>query len=147
MQSSGGAALFRSSKLRTERRWFLNHWHYYISRIRIAGKRASIAKKGKRRLDYSIDETKLACTSDSISVSIRKDGPPPLGERQKVHMRFVLPKGKVADIMHLVYYLESVFSNVQIELKADGGQITDAEYEGKIEEALQPVSYTHLTLP
>ena len=53
----------------------------------------------------------------------------------KVGIKFEVPKGKVSNIMGTLNYLQSKFNKLEITLKAEDGQLTEQEYEDKIEEA------------
>ena len=60
--------------------------------------------------------------------------PPPDG-RNSVHLKFTIPKGKVAGLMGVMNLLQLNFDNLQIELLATEGQMSDQDYEDKIKEA------------
>ena len=60
--------------------------------------------------------------------------PPPDG-RNSVHLKFTIPKGKVAGLMGVMNLLQSNFDSLQIELLATEGQMSDQDYEDKIKEA------------
>ena len=60
--------------------------------------------------------------------------PPPDG-RDSVHLKFTIPKGKVAGLMGVMNLLQSNFDSLQIELMATEGQMSDQDYEDKIKEA------------
>lgn len=66
---------------------------------------------------------------------------PPIIEQEdiknKVHLKFKIPKGKVSGIMGIMNYLQTKFQNLEIELTATEGQISDQDYEDKIKEALR----------
>jgi len=55
--------------------------------------------------------------------------------RNNVQLKFNIPKGKVSGIMGVMNLLQAKFDNLQIELSATGGQISNQEYEDKIREA------------
>ncbi len=59
--------------------------------------------------------------------------PPPDG-RDTVRLKFTIPKGKVSGLMGVMNLLQSNFDNLQIELQATGGQMSDQDYEDKIKE-------------
>ncbi len=52
---------------------------------------------------------------------------------------FVIPKGKVSEIMRLVNYIQSKFERINIKITASEGKITKGEYEDKIIEALKQI--------
>ena len=60
--------------------------------------------------------------------------PPPDG-RNSVYLKFTIPKGKVSGLMGVMNLLQSNFENLQIELQATGGQMSNQDYEDKIKEA------------
>ncbi|NOQ32721.1 MAG: DUF499 domain-containing protein [Methanosarcinales archaeon] len=57
--------------------------------------------------------------------------------RKKIHLKFTLPKGKVAGIMGVMNLLQSNFDRLEIELLAEGGEISESDYDNKIEEAFR----------
>jgi hypothetical protein len=57
--------------------------------------------------------------------------------RKKIHLKFTLPKGKVAGIMGIMNLLQSNFDRLEIELLAEGGEISESDYDNKIEEAFK----------
>ena len=60
---------------------------------------------------------------------------PPPDERDSVRLKFTIPKGKVSGLMGVMNLLQSNFDNLQIELLATEGQMSDQDYEDKIKEA------------
>ena len=60
---------------------------------------------------------------------------PPLDGRNSVYLKFTIPKGKVSGLMGVMNLLQSNFENLQIELQATGGQMSNQDYEDKIKEA------------
>ncbi|MEA1999548.1 MAG: AAA family ATPase, partial [Euryarchaeota archaeon] len=57
--------------------------------------------------------------------------------RKKIHLKFTLPKGKVAGIMGIMNFLQSKFDRLEIELLAEGGAISESDYDDKIKEAFR----------
>ena len=57
--------------------------------------------------------------------------------RDEVHLRFKVPKGKVADIMRVMNLLQIKFENLEIDLIATDGSISEQDYEDKIKEAFR----------
>ena len=55
--------------------------------------------------------------------------------RNKVRLKFTIPKGQVSRLMGVMNLLQSNFDNLQIELIATEGQMSDQDYEDKIKEA------------
>jgi len=69
-------------------------------------------------------------------VEVKPPKPEP-GLRERVHLKFRVPKGKVAGIMGVMNLLQSKFENLSIEIEATDGEITDRDYEDKIKEAFR----------
>ncbi|NIM17954.1 MAG: DUF499 domain-containing protein [Candidatus Aminicenantes bacterium] len=61
--------------------------------------------------------------------------PEPVLTKDRLRLKFELPKGKVSNMMGVCNYLQSKFQRLKIELIAEDGGITDREYEDKILEA------------
>ncbi len=59
------------------------------------------------------------------------------GFRENLLFRFIIPRGKVADIMRVMNYLQSKFGTIEIELIATDGKISNQELEDKIKEAFR----------
>lgn len=57
-------------------------------------------------------------------------------EREKIFLKFRIPKGKVSNIMGMLNYLQSKFENLEIEISATEGSISEQDYEDKINETL-----------
>ncbi len=54
--------------------------------------------------------------------------------RDRIKLRFQVPKGKVSSIMGVMNLLQSKFDNLEIELTANEGKISEQDYEDKIKE-------------
>ena len=62
--------------------------------------------------------------------------PPPTPEgRNEISLKFTIPKGQVSGIMGVMNLLQSNFNNLQIELRATDGKMSEQDYEDKIKEA------------
>ncbi len=59
------------------------------------------------------------------------------GFRENLLFRFIVPRGKVADIMRVLNYLQSKFNTLEIELIATEGKISNQDIEDKIREAFR----------
>ena len=57
--------------------------------------------------------------------------------KNKLLLKFHVPKGKVSNIMGMLNYLQSKFDNLRLEILADEGSISEQEYEDKINETLR----------
>ncbi|MCX8126777.1 MAG: AAA family ATPase, partial [Dehalococcoidia bacterium] len=62
---------------------------------------------------------------------------PGIAGKGKVHLKFQVPKGKVSQIMGVMNLLQSKFGNVEIEIIATNGQISEQDYEDKIRETFR----------
>ena len=69
-----------------------------------------------------------------VEPPVPKPPSPPDG-RDSVRLKFTIPKGKVSGLMGVMNLLQSNFDNLQIELLATEGQMSDQDYEDKIKEA------------
>ena len=61
--------------------------------------------------------------------------PPPPEGRNEVSLKFTIPKGQVSGIMGVMNLLQLNFNNLQIELRATDGKMSEQDYEDKIKEA------------
>lgn len=57
--------------------------------------------------------------------------------REKIQLRFSVPKGKVSSIMGVINLLQTKFETLQIELSAANGNMPEQEYEDKIKETFR----------
>jgi hypothetical protein len=57
--------------------------------------------------------------------------------RDKIKLRFQVPKGKIANIMGVMNLLQSKFEILEIELIANEGTVLEQDYEDKIKEAFR----------
>jgi len=55
--------------------------------------------------------------------------------KTRVYMKFQIPKGKVSGMMGVMNLLQSKFENLEIELTATDGAISEQDYNDKIKEA------------
>jgi len=63
---------------------------------------------------------------------------PPLGKKYKgLYLKLEIPRGKFSDFAKLLQYLGQKFNNLQIEVLASNGEISEQEYEDKVLEALK----------
>jgi hypothetical protein len=62
---------------------------------------------------------------------------PGIAEKDKVCLRFQVPKGKVAQIMGVMNLLQNKFGCLEIEIIATDGQISEQDYEDKIKESFR----------
>jgi hypothetical protein len=57
--------------------------------------------------------------------------------RQRLRLRFTVPKGKVAGLMGVMNLLQHKFNRLEVVLSAAGGWISEQDYEDKIREAFR----------
>lgn len=57
--------------------------------------------------------------------------------KEKIELRFRIPKGKVASIMGVMNLLQSKFETLEMEIKARDGTISEQDYEDKIKETFR----------
>ncbi len=57
--------------------------------------------------------------------------------RQRLRLRFVVPKGKVSSLMGVMNFLQHRFDRLEITLVAEEGEISEQEYEDKIQETFR----------
>lgn len=62
---------------------------------------------------------------------------PQMNKYQQLDLNFVVPKGKVSNLMGVLNYLQSKYGQLQIHLKVDQGALTEQEYEDKVKEAFR----------
>ncbi|MBN8655123.1 MAG: DUF499 domain-containing protein [Anaerolineae bacterium] len=56
---------------------------------------------------------------------------------KQLSFNFTVPKGKVANLMGVLNYLQSKYEHMDISLHLDRGQMTEQEYEDKVKEAFR----------
>ncbi|GER93796.1 DUF499 domain-containing protein [hot springs metagenome] len=59
------------------------------------------------------------------------------GRRENLQFRFIVPRGKVSNIMGVLNYLQTKFNTLEIELIATDGSISETEIEDRIKEAFR----------
>ena len=77
-------------------------------------------------------------TDEHTQPGIKKEATPDYTTgRDRVTLRFAVPKGKVSSIMGVMNLLQLKFDSLAIEITATGGQISDQDYEDKIMETFR----------
>jgi len=61
----------------------------------------------------------------------------PLYTRRRLRLRFTVPKGKVSGLMGMMNLLQRKFDRLDIVLSAENGEISEQEYEDKIQETFR----------
>jgi len=56
---------------------------------------------------------------------------------QQLTFDFVVPKGKVSNLMGVLNYLQSKYGQIHMHLNVDQGSLTEQEYEDKVKEAFR----------
>ncbi len=102
----------------------------------------SICEEQKKKDIYQVPTGKISpeiLTESESGVHTGKgkeESIPTGGElKNKVHLLFKVPKGKVAGIMGIMNLLQSKFDTLDVELTAANGGISEQDYEDKILEA------------
>ncbi|MDY6865124.1 MAG: DUF499 domain-containing protein [Halobacteriota archaeon] len=72
-----------------------------------------------------------------IGEEVAEKPPYPLKTRDRIRLKFRVPKGKVANIMGVMNLLQNKFETLELELTADNGEISEQDYEDKIKEAFR----------
>lgn len=57
--------------------------------------------------------------------------------REKVHLRFFVPKGKMSGLMGTLGYLQTKFDKIKMNIYAEEGKISEQEFEDRIEETFR----------
>jgi hypothetical protein len=72
-----------------------------------------------------------------------KEGPkvvpigPTVEGKDHLTLKFVVPQGKVSEIMRIMLFLQTKFGTLKVTINATNGSITVEEYENKVKEALK----------
>ena len=72
---------------------------------------------------------------DNVDKSDGDSSPLESSGRKEIHLQFTVPKGKVAGLMGVMNLLQANFDNLQIDLQATDGEMSEQDYEDKIKEA------------
>jgi predicted AAA+ superfamily ATPase len=56
---------------------------------------------------------------------------------KELELKFRIPRGKIAQLMGVMNYLQSKFQSLEMEIRAKDGSISEDEYSNKIKEALR----------
>lgn len=123
--------------------------HYFKERVSVAfsDKEALISehicREQRKKEDQAEGKEPVSVTSKGqgafISERIEDEPEGISGKdfRDNLLFRFIIPRGKVADIMRVMNYLQSKFNTLEIELIATDGRISNQEIEDKIKEAFR----------
>ncbi len=78
---------------------------------------------------------------DSVHDKVDVIPPPDTGYKEKrkenIYLKFHIPDGKVSDVLKTILLIRNQFQNVQIEISATKGSMTESEYENSIEETFR----------
>jgi hypothetical protein len=88
-----------------------------------------------------------ALTPGGVAVAIAQPGeaevqwakPSEVGAKllKELELKFRIPRGKIAQLMGVMNYLQSKFQSLEMEIRAKEGSITENEYADKIKEAMK----------
>ncbi|MBU0599945.1 AAA family ATPase, partial [bacterium] len=98
---------------------------------------AALCQEQRKKEEEPVSEPPLYPQSEPkapFKVSEQEIGRP---VKKRVELRFQVPKGKVANIMGVMNLLQSKFETLEIKLMAKDGEISEQDYEDKIEEAFR----------
>ncbi len=56
---------------------------------------------------------------------------------EELDLKFRIPRGKIAQLMGVMNYLQSKFQSLEMEIRARDGSMSEDEYSNKIKEALR----------
>ncbi len=89
-------------------------------------------------VDADIRETGLADVGKTPKVAGAATlKPVPALPRRRLRLQFTVPKGKVAGLMGVMNLLQHKFDRLDVMLSAEHGEISEQEYEDKIQEAFR----------
>ena len=57
--------------------------------------------------------------------------------RKRLQLEFIIPKGKVSSLLGVLNFLQAKFSKLKIALSAEEGEISEQEYDDKVEETFR----------
>lgn len=76
-----------------------------------------------------------------VSTAINQPSPSPAApaaeKYQQLRLNFVVPKGKVSNLMGVLNFLQSRYNRVEISLNLGDGQLSEQEFEDKVKEAFR----------
>ena len=61
--------------------------------------------------------------------------------RDELGLTLNIPKGKVSDLMGLLNFIQMKFEDLEIQIRASKGSITEEEYENRILEAIRQIKF------
>ena len=74
---------------------------------------------------------------ETVKLNVSTAAMPGIAGKDKVHLRFQVPKGRISQIMGVMNLLQSKFGHLEVEIMATDGQISEQDYEDKIKEAFR----------
>jgi hypothetical protein len=98
-----------------------------------------VEKAGQVIPEETIDGKSIGDSSTDVAPSskvINTSGQQAL-KFQQLDFNFVVPKGKVSNLMGVLNYLQSKYGQLAIHLHLDNGSLTEQEYEDKVKEAFR----------
>jgi len=85
--------------------------------------------------DVAVEEVGAGETPSGVGVEVVKHVP--ILHKRRVRLRFTVPKGKVSGLMGVMNLLQHKFGRLDVTLSAEQGEISEQEYEDKIQEAFR----------
>ncbi len=106
----------------------------WTSRLEVHPRRTIAEPEGETGGEEGISEGIGAVTAGSQTAEIElreEEG------RNRLQLRFSVPRGKVAGLMGMISFLHEKFATLKLTLLAGEGQISKQEYEDKIKETFR----------
>lgn len=97
--------------------------------------KAAKAEKGTEQEKKGISTPDLVEGQEGIGKPADDSSSSEPSARKEIYLQFTVPKGQVAGLMGVMNLLQLNFDNLQIELRATGGEMSEQDYEDKIKEA------------
>ena len=97
------------------------------------GKKEKEEEKEKKSDKKSKDDK--SSTGDGKGKEKKEESKDKQKSKEKITLKFKVPKGKVSNIMGVMNLLHSKFETLEVSLNASDGEISEQDYQDKIEEA------------
>ncbi|VVB90090.1 Uncharacterised protein [uncultured archaeon] len=95
-------------------------------------------QRKKEEINYHYEPEQPEKPHEKVKENLKEQKPNyPVKTKNKIQLRFHVPKGKIANIMGVMNLLQSRFETLEIELIANEGSISEQDYEDKIKEAFK----------
>ena len=101
------------------------------------------AQLARQQAQVKFEQVDTPTPTGAVSSSTATNGVPiPVvisqpGLYQQLDFDFIVPKGKVSNLMGVLNYLQSKYEHMGVTIHLDRGQMTEQEYEDKVKEAFR----------